>query len=103
MLSFIDVFSSYNQIPMYLFDTEKTVFITPFGTFCYNVMFFSLKNVRATYQQLMTKIFYSMLGKTTKVYIDDILIKNKKQESHCTNLQQDFDLLQHFGMKFYSY
>ena len=63
MLSFIDVFSSYNQIPIYLFDIEKTVFITPFGTFCYNVMFFSLKNVRATYQQLMTKIFYSMLGK----------------------------------------
>ena len=44
-----------------------------------------------------------MLGKTTKVYIDDILIKNKKQENHCIDLQQAFDLLQHFGMKFYSY
>ena len=88
---------------MYIFYTKKTTFITPFGTFCYNVIFFSLKNVGATYQQLMTKIFYSMLGKTTKVYIDDILIKNKKQDNHCTDLQQAFDLLQHFGMKFYSY
>ena len=40
-----------------------------------------------------------MLGKMVEVYIDDILVKNKKQEDHCANLQQAFNLLQHFGMK----
>ena len=60
---------------------------------------FGLKNAGATYQWLMKKIFYPMLGKTIEVYIDDILVKSKKQEDHCADLQQAFDLLQHFGLK----
>lgn len=79
MLSFINVFLSYNQIPMYPSDSEKTTFITLFGTFYYNVMPFGLKNAGATYQQLMKKIFHPMLGKMAKVYLDDILVK--KQEN----------------------
>ena len=72
----MEVFSGYNQIPIYPPDSEKTTFITPFRTFCYNVMPFDLTNAGASYQRLMTKIFYLMLGKTTKVYIDDILVKS---------------------------
>ena len=54
MLSFLDAFSGYHQIPMHLFDEEKTAFITPHGLYCYNVMSFGLKNVGATYQRLVT-------------------------------------------------
>ena len=57
MLSFLDSFSGYHQIPMYPPDAEKTSFITPHGLFCYNVMPFRLKNARATYQRLVTKMF----------------------------------------------
>ena len=32
MLSFLDAFSSYDQIPMYPSDVEKTSFITPTGS-----------------------------------------------------------------------
>ena len=49
MFSFLDAFSGYHQIPMYRLDAEKTMFITPHGLLCYNVMPFGLKNVRATY------------------------------------------------------
>ena len=45
MLSFLDAFSGYHQIPMYLPNVEKTSFITPHELFCYNVMSFGLKNV----------------------------------------------------------
>ena len=45
VFSFVDGFSGYNQIKMAL---EKTTFITPWGTFCYKVMSFGLKNVGAT-------------------------------------------------------
>ena len=38
MLSFLDGFSGYHQIPMYSLDVEKTSFITPYGLFRYNVM-----------------------------------------------------------------
>ena len=45
LLSFIDAFSSYNQID----DQEKTSFVTSQGLFCYKIMPFSLKNRGATY------------------------------------------------------
>ena len=54
MLSFLDAFSGYHQIPMYLPEAEKTSFITPHGLFCYNVMPFKLKNSGSTYQRLVT-------------------------------------------------
>ena len=49
LLSFMDGFSGYNQSKMALEDMEKTSFITPWGTYCYKVMLFDLKNVGATY------------------------------------------------------
>ncbi|KAI5430834.1 hypothetical protein KIW84_035096 [Lathyrus oleraceus] len=50
VFSFMDGFSGYNQIKMAPEDMEKTTFITPWGTFCYKVMLFGLKNAGATYQ-----------------------------------------------------
>jgi len=50
MMSFMDGFSSYNQIKMSIKDRKKTAFSTPWGIFCYKVMHFGLKNTWATYQ-----------------------------------------------------
>ena len=44
LLSFMDAFSSYNQIKLKEFDQEKTSFDTSQGLFCYKVMLFGLKN-----------------------------------------------------------
>ena len=55
--SFMDGFSGYNQIKMASDDMEKTTFITPWGTFCYKVMPFGLKNAGATYQRAMVTYF----------------------------------------------
>ena len=49
VLSFMDAFSSYNQIMMNPSDQEKTAFITEEGLYYYKVMSFGLKNVGATY------------------------------------------------------
>ena len=78
MLSFPDAFSRYHQIPMHPPNTEKTSFIILHGLFCYNVMSFGLKNIGATYQRLVTKMFRPLLGKTIEVYIDDMLVKSKE-------------------------
>ena len=99
MLPFLDAFSSYHQIPMYPPDAKKTAFITPHGLFCYNVMSFGLKNVGATYQRLVTKMFRPLLGKTMEVYMDDLLVKSKELPNHTTHLQEAFDLLKAYGMK----
>ena len=66
MLSFLDAFFGYHQIPMAPTNEEKTAFIKPHGLYCYKVMSFGLKNVGATYQRLMTKIFRPLVGRTMK-------------------------------------
>ena len=93
MLSFLDAFSRYHQIPMHPPDGEKTSFITPHGLYCYNVMPFELKNAGVTYQRLVTKMFRPLLDSTMEVYIDDMLVKSKQRPNHVTHLQQAFDLL----------
>ncbi|RVX18805.1 Retrovirus-related Pol polyprotein from transposon 17.6 [Vitis vinifera] len=97
MLSFLDAFSGYHQIPMSPDDEEKTAFITPHGLYCYKVMPFGLKNAGATYQRLMTKIFKPLIGHSVEVYIDDIVVKSKTREQHI--FTRSFYLLRKYGMK----
>ena len=99
MLSFLDAFSGYHQIPMSPADEEKTAFITPHDLYCYKVMSFRLKNAGATYQRLMTKIFKPLVGRIIEVYIDDIVVKSKTREEHVLQLQEVFHLLRKYGMK----
>jgi hypothetical protein len=44
LLSFLDAYLSHHQISLAVDDEEKTVFITPFGIYCYTKMAFSLQN-----------------------------------------------------------
>ncbi|RVW68787.1 Transposon Ty3-I Gag-Pol polyprotein [Vitis vinifera] len=72
MLSFLDAFSGYHQIPMSPDDEEKTAFITPHA---------------------------SIAKATVEVYIDDIVVKSKTREQHVLHLQEVFHLLRKYGMK----
>ncbi|CAL2265853.1 unnamed protein product [Prunus armeniaca] len=56
---------------------EHTAFVTNKGLYCYNVMPFSLRNARATYQRLVNKIFSELIGTSMEVYVDDMLVKSK--------------------------
>lgn len=46
LMSFLDAYSRYNQIPKLPEDVEKITFTTPMYTCCYNIMPFDLKNAR---------------------------------------------------------
>ena len=48
ILSFMDGFSKYSQSLIAPEDMEKMSFITEWGTYCYRVMSFRLKNTGAT-------------------------------------------------------
>ena len=56
-MSFLDAFQGYHQIPLAVEDQEKTTFVTPIGNYHYKVIPFDLKNVGATYQRMMTRMF----------------------------------------------
>ena len=55
LLSFMDAFSGYHQMPLCLADQEKTAFVTDRGLHYYKVMPFGLKNAEAKYQRLVNK------------------------------------------------
>ena len=93
LLSFMDAFSSYNQIRMNEVDQENTSFITSQGLFCYKVMPFNLKNAGATYQRLVNHMFCPQIGRNMEVYMDDMLVKSLDEEKHLDDLQETFDTL----------
>ena len=99
LLSFMDSFSGYNQISMDPNDQEKTSFVTGQGTYYYRVMPFGLKNVGATYQRLINRMFQKQIGASMEVYIDDMLVKSVKAELHITHIAEAFQVLKSYNMK----
>ena len=99
VFSFMDGFSGYNQIKMDPEDMEKTTFITPWGTFCYKVMSFGLKNAGATYQRAMVTLFHDMIHEEIEVYVDDMIAKSQTEEEHITNLEKLFTRLRKFRLR----
>ncbi|WJX23763.1 hypothetical protein P8452_12952 [Trifolium repens] len=99
VFSFMDGFSGYNQIKMAPEDMEKTSFITPWGTFCYKVMPFGLKNACATYQRAMTTLFHDMMHKEIEVYVDDMIAKSRTEEEHVEYLLKLFQRLRKYRLR----
>ena len=99
LLSFMDTFFGYNQISMDPNDQENTSFVTGQGTYCYRVMPFGLKNVGATYQRLVNKMFHKQIGASMEVYIDNMLVKSIKAKLHITHLAKAFQVMKSYNMK----
>ena len=77
MMSFLDTFQGYHQIALAPEDQEKTTFISLDANYHYIMMPFGLKNDRATYQRMMTRMFRDKIGHTVEVHIDDMVVKSK--------------------------
>jgi len=73
---------------------EKTFFITLWGTYCYKVMPFSLKNAGTTYQHAATTLLDDLIHKEVEVYVDDIIMKSKNSEGHIPALRKFFKRIQ---------
>ena len=62
-------------------------------------MLFELKNMGATYQKLMNKMFAHQIGRNVQVYVDDMLVKSIREDVHLDNLKETFDTLCSYNMK----
>ena len=80
-------------------DAEKTTFRTPIGNFYYILMPFRLKNAGTTYQHTMTAIFHDMMHRELEDYMDDIVMKSKRQEDHVKVLRKVFERCRTFKLR----
>lgn len=99
ILSFLDAYSGYNQIPMHGPDREKTAFMADQANFCYEFMPFGLKNAGATYQRLMNKIFADQIGRCLDVYVDDMVVWSAQGIQHLQDLEEVFRQVRWYGMR----
>lgn len=59
-----------------------------------------LKNVGATYQRLVNKIFIPLIRRSMEVYVDNMLVKSEQANNHFKDLMDFFDILRQYQMKF---
>ena len=78
---------------------EKTSFITTWGTYCYKVMPFGLKNVGATYQRVATTLLHDLIHKEVEVYVNDIIVKSKDREGQILALRKFFERIQFYKLR----
>ncbi|KAM1231002.1 hypothetical protein ACFX2G_041988 [Malus domestica] len=101
ILSFMDGHAGYNQIFIAEADVHKTAFccLGALGTYEWVVMPFGLKNAGATYQRAMNTIFHDLIGTIVEVYIDDVVIKSKRRQTHLDDLRQAFLRMRQHNLK----
>ena len=80
-------------------DEEKTAFITPLGVYCYTTMPFGLKNAGATYQRMMQDCLKRQIGRNVQVYVDDIVITTREENTLLDDLRETFANLKRFHIK----
>ena len=95
----MDGFLGYNQIKMAPEDMEKNSFITPWGTYCYKVMSFGLKNASATYQRAASTLLHDLIHKEVEVYVDNMIMKSKDREGHMLALRKFFERIRFYKLR----
>ena len=99
MISFLDAYFGYNQIQMHEPDISKIASTTDTTNYCYKVMPFGLKNVGATYQRLMDKVFREKIGKNMEVYVDDMIVNSCEVQRHVKDLEEIFAQIRKYNLR----
>ena len=98
-MSFLNAFQGYHQIALAVEDQEKTTFISPDANYHYTVMPFDLQNAGDTYQRMMPRMFRDKIRLTVEVYIDDMVVKSKKEQGHIDDLREVFEVLRWYKLR----
>lgn len=99
LFSFMEANVGYHQIPMAEEYQVHTALTTSSSIYCYKVMPFGLKNVGATYQRFVNKMFDKPIGRNVEVYIDDMIVKSKQEGDHVSDLRETLSTLRPYNMK----
>ena len=99
VFSTLDALWGYWQVPIAEEDRDKTTFTTHLGTYRYIRMPFGLRNAPATFQRALDIILSGVRWRTCLVYLDDVVVFSKDQESHLEHLDDVLALLEEAGIK----
>ena len=80
-------------------DKHKTAFVTEWGTYCYKVMPFGLKNAGATYQRMATTLFHDLMHKEIEVYVDDMMVKSETRDGHIEALEKFIERVDNYNLR----
>ena len=78
---------------------SKTAFSVNNGKYEFTRMLFGLRNGPSIFQRAIDDILREFIGKICYVYIDDIIIYSKDEQSHITNIESVIRKLKKAGMK----
>lgn len=73
-LNSLNAYTKYYQIPIAQKDEEKKAFTIDKRTDCYKVMPLGVKNTRAIYLRMVTKVFKGLIRRNIKAYMNDKLV-----------------------------
>ena len=78
----------YHQIPLDPGSIEKTAFSSPEGHWKYLSLSFGLSTAPSVFQRVVNSVLVGLIGTTTQIYLDDIIIQGRTFQEHVGNLQQ---------------
>ena len=82
----LDLVRGYWQIPLTERAKDISTFVTPQGTYRFEVMPYGLKNAPATFQRLMNQLVTDI--ENCAVYIDDLVVFSDTWEDHLVHLEK---------------
>jgi hypothetical protein len=90
IMALLDCFSVYHQIWLHKQDEEKTIFITPYRTYCYLRMPEGLRNTGPTFCRMTKATLKNQVGRNVLSYVNDIIIVSKKIATYVSDLTETF-------------
>jgi hypothetical protein len=90
IMALLDCFSVYHQIWLHKQDEEKTIFITPYRTYCYLRMPEGLHNTGPTFCRMTKATLKNQVGRNVLSYVNDIIIVSKKIATYISDLTETF-------------
>ena len=102
VFSKFDLKAGFWQLDIHPEDRYKTGICIPDHHYQWRVMSFGLKVAPSLFQKVMIKVFEPMLP-SALVYIDDVLLFSKDEESHAALLQQFAELVHQHGIMLLCY
>ncbi|GKD59617.1 reverse transcriptase domain-containing protein [Tanacetum coccineum] len=96
---FLWLLKESSQVRMVEDDEEKTRFHTVEGVYYFTHMPKGLKNYAATLQRMMEKVLADQKGRNREVYLEEIVVKSKKEQSLIEDVEETMNKLKWVNMK----